>query len=197
MKQTLIKPELVSKLQNELSEIKAYCSEYDLGNESSITMIANLILTVFHNSNQSKSLLSQLKLNHLPVFCSSETYDAKHLTNFIGLLKLKHLKGKGWRYVAELDEADLKKVSQENWWNSKKVIVDSDGIAYTRSKIIQSVANSATLNLNTSGWKLKDSVGNHLEISPIPEAVRQIAFELLTSFYNVDFNTESKLHYKA
>jgi len=160
-------------------------------------MIANLILTVFHNSNQSKSLLSQLKLNHLPVFCSSETYDAKHLTNFIGLLKLKHLKGKGWRYVAELDEADLKKVSQENWWNSKKVIVDSDGIAYTRSKIIQSVANSATLNLNTSGWKLKDSVGNHLEISPIPEAVRQIAFELLTSFYNVDFNTESKLHYKA
>jgi hypothetical protein len=51
--------------------------------------------------------------------------------------------------------------------------------------------------LNTSGWTVKNAEGNKSTIDPIPETVRQIAFELLESFRGVDLNKESKLHYKS
>ena len=196
MKTILNKPELVSLLQQQLIEIEILCGEYDKGTDVVIPSIAEKIVLIFHNSDQAKALVSQLKLNHLDMYCSSEIYDSKSLTNFIGLLKLAHRTGKGWAYVAGLDRSVLVRVSQENWWNNKKVIVDSDGIAFTRAKIIKSLASSSSLLLNTSGWMVKDAEGNKSTIDPIPEAVRQIAFELLESFRSVDLNKESKLHYK-
>ncbi|MDQ0637556.1 hypothetical protein QF042_001121 [Pedobacter sp. W3I1] len=196
MKTILNKPELVSLLQQQLKDIEILCGEYDQENEAVIQSIAEKIVPIFHNTDHSKALLSQLKLSQLNMYCSSEMYNPKSLTNFIGLLKLKHKAGKGWSYAAKLDPSELKSVSQENWWNNKKVIIDSDGIAFTRAKIIKSVASSNPLLLNTSGWTVKDAEGNKSTINPIPETVRQVAFELLESFRDVDLNKESKLHYK-
>jgi len=88
-------------------------------------------------------------------------------------------------------------VSQENWWQNKKVIVDSDGVSFTRAKIIKSIADSGSINFNTSGWKLKNGTDNKSIINPAPEAVRQIAFEMLQSLKNVDIDKESKLYYKS
>ncbi|MGN8058084.1 hypothetical protein ACTJKN_17520 [Pedobacter sp. 22163] len=197
MKTILNKPELVSLLQQQLIEIETLCEEYDKGTDVVIPAIAEKIVVIFHNSHQAKALVSQLKLSHLDMYCSSEIYDFKSLTNFIGLLKLAHHAGRGWSYSAKLDRSALRRVSQENWWNNKKVIVDSDGIAFTRAKIIKSLANTDPLVLNTSGWTVKDAEGNKSTIYPIPETVRQIAFELLESFRGVDLDTESKLHYKS
>jgi len=194
MKATLNKPELLSQLQRELKEIEILCGEYDNGNESVIYPIAERIMVIFHNSNQAKALVSQLKLSHLDMYCSSEIYNSKSLTNFIGLLKLAHRAGKNWSYLAKLDRSALTTVSQENWWNNKKVIIDSDSIAFTRAKIIKSLANSSPLLLNTSGWTVKDGNGNKSTISPIAETVRQIAFELLESFQGLDLSKESKLY---
>jgi len=196
MKTILNKPELVSLLQQQLIEIEKLCGEYDKGTDVVIPSIAEKIVVIFHNTDHSKALLSQLKLSHLDMYCSSEIYDSKSLTNFIGLLKLEHRAGKGWGYTARLECSALKAVIQENWWNNKKVIVDSEGIAFTRAKIIKSLANTEPLVLNTSGWTVKDAKGNKSAINPIPETVRQIAFELLESFRGVDLNKESKLHYK-
>lgn len=197
MKTILNKPELVLQLQKELIEIKELCNEYDLGNEIVINSIAEKVLIIFHNTDHAKSLLGQLKLTHVLMYCSAETYNSKSPINFIGLLKLKHQLGKGWSYIATLDHSLLKKVSQENWWQNKKVIVDSDGVSFTRAKIIKSIADSGSIDLNTSGWKLKDATNNKTIVNPAPEAVRQIAFELLQSFKNVDLDKESKLYYKA
>jgi hypothetical protein len=196
MKAILNKPELVSLLQQQLIELEILCGEYDKGNENVVALIAEKITRIFHNSDHSKALLSQLKLSHLEMYCSSEIYNPKSLTNFIGLLKLTHKVGKGWSYSSKLNPSELKRVSQENWWNNKKVIIDSDGIAFTRAKIIKSLANAEPLALNTSGWTVKDAEGNKSTINPIPKTVRQIAFELLESFRGVDLNKESKLHYK-
>ena len=196
MKIILNKPELVSLLQQQLIEIEILCGEYDNENETVAPLIAQKILVIFHNANHSKALVSQLKLSHLGMYCSSEAYNFKSLTNFIGLLKLAHRAERGWNYSAKLDRSALIRVSQENWWNNKKVIVDSDGIAFTRVKIIKSLASTEPLVLNTSGWTVKDAEGNKSTIYPIPETVRQIAFELLESFRGVDLNKESKLHYK-
>lgn len=184
-------------LRQQLENIKNHCDEYDSGNETIIHQIAEKIVLIFHNSDHSKALLNQLKLSHVPMYCSSEKYNSKNLTNFIGLLKLEHQKGKGWNYSSKLDSSVLITVSQENWWNNKKVIIDSDGIAFTRSIIIKSLVGVDPLVLNTSGWTVKDAQGNKSTINPIPETVRQIAFELLESFWNVDLNKESRLHYKA
>ncbi|TCD22071.1 hypothetical protein EZ456_18185 [Pedobacter psychrodurus] len=197
MKTILNKPELVSLLQQQLKDIEMLCVEYYKGNEAVIQSIAERIVPIFHNTDYSKALSGQLKLNHLDLYCSSEVYNPKSLTNFIGLLKLTHKAGKGWRYAAKLERSALIKVSQENWWSNKKVMIDSDGNAFTRAKIIKSVANAEPLVLNTSGWTVKDAEGNKSTIDPIPETVRQIAFELLESFRDVDLNKESKLHYKA
>jgi hypothetical protein len=196
MKTILNKPELVSLLQQRLKDIEILCDEYDKGNETVVALIAEKITGIFHNSDHSKALLNQLKLSHLDIYCSSEVYNSKSLTNFIGLLKLRHKAGKGWSYSSKLDPSELKRVSQENWWNNKKVIIDSDSIAFTRGKIIKSSANAEPLVLNTSGWTIKDADGNKSTINPIPETVRQIAFELLESFRGIDLNKESKLHYK-
>ncbi|TCD10140.1 hypothetical protein EZ449_09950 [Pedobacter frigidisoli] len=197
MKTILNKPVLVLQLQKQLNDIKDLCGEYDLGNHQIINFIAEKVLIIFQNTDQTKSLLNQLKLTPVLMFCSSELYDPKSLTNFIGLLKLGRQPEKGWSYLAKLDNSSLTKVSQNNWWQNKKVIIDSDGVPFTRSKIIKSFADDISLNLNTSGWKLKDADRNKLTINPIPETVRQIAFELLESFKNIDLNKESKLHLKV
>lgn len=197
MKAILNKPELVSILRQHLKDIEMLCAEYDQGTEAVVQSIAEKMVPVFHNSDHAKALLGQLRLNHLDMYCSSEIYDSKSLTNFIGLLKLTHRKGKGWGYATKLDRSNLKVVTQENWWSNKKVIIDSDGVAFTRGKIIKSLANANPIVLNTSGWSGKDAGGNKLTIDPIPETVRQIAFELLESFKDVDLNKESKLRHKV
>ena len=197
MKTILNKPELVSLLQQQLKNIDILCNDYDSGNEKVIHLIAEKIALIFHNSNQSKSLLNQLKLTHLDFLCSSERYDSKSLTNFIGLLKLEHHTEKGWTYLARLHKFELVKVSYENWWNNKKVMIDSDGNAFTRAKIIKSAAHNDPLLLDTSGWKITDANGNKTTINPIPETIRQIAFEVLVRFRTVNLNQESKLYYKS
>lgn len=196
MKGIMNKQELALQFQKELTAIEELCKAYDLGNEVTIESIAKKILIIFHNTDQSKSLLNQLKLTHVLMYCSTETYNSRSPNNFMGLLKLEHQVEKGWGYIAKLDHSLPSKVSQENWWQTKKVMVDSNGISITRAKIIKSIADSGLLDFNTSGWKLKDAKGNKTIINPAPEAVRQIAFECLQSFKNIDIDKESKVYYK-
>jgi hypothetical protein len=191
------KSELVAVLQTHLADVESLCQEYDLGNKQVVSQIADLMLILFHNAEQSKSLLTQLKLNHIQLNCSSETYQAKSINNFIGLLKLEHTKGAGWDYLPKLEQASMIKVSLVNWWNNKKIIVDSSSIAFTRAKIIKALAGNDQIVIDTSGWKLTDAHGNKNTINPIPATVRQIAYELIETFKNMDINKESKLHHKS
>ena len=64
MKTILNKPELVSLLQQQIIDIELLCGEYDLGNEAVISSIAEKIIMIFHNSDQTKALVNQLKLTH-------------------------------------------------------------------------------------------------------------------------------------
>ena len=191
------KSELVVELQNHLADVESLCQEYDLGNKLVVSQIANQILAIFHNTEQSKSLLTQLKLNYIQLNCSSETYQSKSVNNFIGLLKLEHTKGAGWNYLPKLEQSSLIKVSLENWWNNKKIIVDSNSTAFTRAKIIKALAGNDQIVIDTSGWKLTDAHGNKNTINPIPATVRQIAYEVIETFKNMDINKESKLHHKS
>ncbi|RZK61959.1 MAG: hypothetical protein EOO95_15690 [Pedobacter sp.] len=196
MKIILSKTELVLMLQQQLKDIEVLCREYDNGNESVASSIAEKIGLIFHGSLESKSLITQLKLGNIQIYCSSDQYEAKSPINFIGLLQLKHQQGKGWGYYAQLNPLVFTKVSLENWWKNKKVMVDSSGIAFSRSKITKALAGLEDINLDTSGWKIKDAGGNKFSINPLPEMIRQIAFELLESFKGVDFVEASRLYNK-
>nr|WP_199157601.1 hypothetical protein [Pedobacter sp. ASV2] len=197
MKIKLEKPELISLLKVELKEIEALCVLYDSGKVDAIHDMAKAIVKVFHNNENSKSLLSQLKLTHLPVYCSADTYNPKSLINYLGLLKLEHKIELGWNYYPKLEHVALKPVSQDNWWQNKKIVVDSLGIPYSRAKIIKLVSTNASdlEKMDTSGWKIKGE--KEIKINPIPGTIRQIAYELLESFKDTDLNKESKLHYKV
>lgn len=196
MKLVLNKSELVLQFQKQLTELEKLCKQYDAGDKNIIATIAQKILFIFNNADQSKSLLATLKLTHISILCSSVPYDSKSLVNFIGLLKLAHQSWSGWTYSAQLEDSVLVKVSLDNWWQNKKVIIDSDGVSFSRVKIIKALAGWNEITLNTSGWKLKDSNGNKIYINPLPETVRQIAYEIIERFKSVDLNLESKLHYK-
>jgi hypothetical protein len=191
------KSELVVELQTHLDDVESLCQEYDLRNKLVVSQIAKRMLILFQSAEQSKSLLTQLKLNHIQLSCSSETYQSKSVNNFIGLLKLEHTKGAGWNYLPKLEQSSLIKVSLENWWNNKKIIVDSNSIAFTRAKIIKALAGNDQIMIDTSGWKLTDAYGNKTTINPIPGTVRQIAYEVIETFKNMDINKESKLHHKS
>lgn len=196
MKVKLQKPELIILLKEELSELDKLCSAFDSGNEEVIADMAKVISHIFQNTETSKSLLNQLKLSHISIYCSAEFYNPKSLINYLGLLRLERKAELGWNYYPKLDVRELKFVSSENWWQNKKIIIDSLGIPYTRAKIIKSISfDDVELDkVDTSGWKIKDGKG--IKVNPINGTIRQIAFELIESFRNIDFNKESKLHYK-
>jgi len=196
MKVKLQKPEIIILLKEELSELDKLCSVFDSGSEEVIGDMAKVISRIFQNTETSKSLLNQLKLSHVSIYCSAEFYNPKSLINYLGLLNLKRKAEFGWNYYPKLNLEDLKLVSSENWWQNKKVIIDSLGVSYSRAKIIKSISidDGELDQLDTSGWTIKDGKG--IKINPIAATVRQIAFELLTSFKTIDLEKESKLHYK-
>ena len=88
MKALLNKSELILQLQQLISDIHSLCIQYDAGDNNVVNLIARKLLTIFHNSEKSKSLLGQLKLGKVSMLCSSATYNSKNLINFIGLLEL-------------------------------------------------------------------------------------------------------------
>jgi len=196
MKVKLQKPEIIILLKEELSELDKLCSVFDSGSEVVITSMAKVVSRIFQNTETSKSLLNQLKLSHVSIYCSAEFYNPKSLINYLGLLNLKRKAEFGWNYYPKLNLEDLKLVSFENWWQNKKVIIDSLGVSYSRAKIIKSISidDGELDQLDTSGWTINDGKG--IKINPIAATVRQIAFELLTSFKTIDLEKESKLHYK-
>lgn len=191
----LQKPELIALLEAELLKLDKLCVQFDAGNLDLIQDIAQTINHLLHNTDDSKALVNQLKINHLPFYCSAEFYNPKSLINYLGLLKLERNPELGWNYYPKLNQKDLKPVSQENWWQNKKVIIDSLGISYTRNKIVKAMAQGIDdFKLDTSGWK---TIGKpDIKIKPMEHSVRQIAFEILESFKGLDINKESKLHYK-
>ncbi|WP_443944399.1 hypothetical protein ACJVDH_15940 [Pedobacter sp. AW1-32] len=123
------KKELVLQLKKQLSAIEDICEMYDKGNKTYLAQdLAVKIRVIFHNTSNSKSLMHLLKLNHISMFCTCTSYDPKNqIKTHLGLANLTHQVGYGWDYGCDLKLARATKVSIENWWNSKKIIVDSEG----------------------------------------------------------------------
>jgi hypothetical protein len=206
------KKELVLQLKYQLSAIEDLCEMYDKGKTYLAQDIAVKLRVIFHNTNQSRSLINHLKLDHLQMFCTCNKYNPANLLKIhLGLVCLKHEVGKGWDYGPHLIHVQAVKVSIENWWANKKVLVDSEENAYTRSKIIKAIANKDggahvdehldkdyydLTRANTSGWVFVTPEGGTILLNPVPASIRQMAYEVLESFRNISIYNESKLYDK-
>lgn len=211
MKITRTKAELIESFKNQLHSLADLSELFDSGKEHIFQDIATKIRVIFHNSNSSKSLVKQLKLEHIPMNCSALKYSQSNMVSHLGLVGFA-IGTSTAKYRAPLDDIPVlkKHVTQENWWNSNKVIVDSRKIAFTRRQLVLEVANTDggahvddsikedyynLSRLNSCSWQRVGPGGPEDFESPVPASIRQIAWEILGSFQAIDIASESRLYH--
>lgn len=209
MKYKITKEDLLLKLQDQLSKIEIFCELYDNGEKHIVEEIAVKLRVIFHNTDMSKSLLKQLKLEHIEFVDSALRYCSENLVTHLGLVSIKFISNGTSEYIPFLNDYNRNNlVDFKNWWENKKVIVDLNKKKFTRKKIINEIANTDGgahidshlkedyYNLsrrNSSGVfvsknGIDTSIGN-----PILASIRQIAHEILLTFRRIDISKESKL----
>ncbi|HLF35175.1 MAG TPA: hypothetical protein VI583_13115 [Cyclobacteriaceae bacterium] len=215
MKVKLDKSSLIEQFKDNLRKIKFFCDTYDQGNESIALEIAVKLRILFHNSNNSKSLLRQLKLEDIPFISTSHKYNSKNLINHHGLLSIKtsivnNILEKAI-LVPRLNDEVKKVVTFKNWWSSEKVIAIKHKIFFTRKDIILELADTDggahvddslkeeyfnLSRMNSLGWRYHDSKTNKdLPFNnPVQPCIRQIGYEVLLIFKNFNFENKGKLH---
>lgn len=213
MKQKFNKAELIKELQNQLDKIADFASMYDSGKTTYAQDIAVKLRVIFHNTNNSKSLLRQLKLEHIPFVDSAKRYSSTNMLSHNGLISSQTIVGPGhdgsWSYIAPLEKAVIQIVGFENWWDSKKVIADGQRNIFTRRKLILELADTdggahvdeglkedyhKLTRQNSLGWVQMDQWGKSEAMgNPVPPSIRQIAFETIETFKKIDVDKESRL----
>ncbi|RZK47970.1 MAG: hypothetical protein EOO99_11825 [Pedobacter sp.] len=205
------KSDLANALTEQLDSLRKFCKYFDDGDLNVYKDIALKIRLIVHETNQSKSLLKQLKLQHITILSGYNKPDPQNLIpshlGLVGLLFDNEPRG----YSPHLLDNDLVKTSFDNWWNSQKVIIDSNKNNFTRRKIILSVVNKDggahydgyldqvyynLTRLDTSGWIKTNSKNEITYLNPVPATIRQIAFELIKTLESIDIMNESKLYQK-
>jgi hypothetical protein len=209
MKNTLTKIELFDQLNDCLEKLILFNQIYDSGNLSIAKEIAVKLRILFHNTNNSKSLIKQLRLEHILFIDTASKYDPRNYFPTHGLLYI-FSDNFGGCLVPKLNKSENKSVTLENWWNSKIVISDKMNNLFTRKKIVLELVNTdggahvdSALNVpyydlsraNTLGWIYHDGITNKEKPlnDPIPPCIRQISYETILTFQNTDLEKESKL----
>lgn len=216
MKRELSKKELLDKLKIQLDKISQLNFLYDKGDLHFAQEIAVKLRVLFHDTQNSKSLLRQLKLDHIMFTDTSSTYRSGNLMTHFGLVKM-HIDSKNAiaRYIPsfEMKREDIiewKMVPFDNWWEGKEIIVDNLKNSYTRKRLILEVADTdggahidsklkedyyRLSRENISGWWLEyKASGKRIPMEdPVPPTIRQISYEVLKTFSKIDAVKESQL----
>ncbi len=212
MKLKLNKAEIVIQFRNQLDKIEDFITIYDSGKKTIAQDIAVKLRVLFHNTNNSKSLLKQLKLEHILFVETGKKYEANNLFSHWGLVSAEAKLGNGedgsWSFVPMLEKAIVRRVEFQSWWDSKKIIVDKSKNIFTRRKLILELAETdggahvdeglkedyhSLTRRNSLGWFQVDKWGKSEAMeNPVPPSIRQIAFEVIETFRNIDVETESK-----
>src|SRR5688572_31001212 len=95
MKEKLDKTELVSHLRNQLDKISDSVTIYDSGKKTIAQDIAVKLRVIFHSANNSKSLIKQLRLEHISFVDTGKKYEVKNLFSHWGLIAAQTTLGQG------------------------------------------------------------------------------------------------------
>ena len=197
MKKPVSKSDLVIQLDDCLETLKNFNQIYDSGQYSISKDIAVKLRMLFHSTQHSKSLISQLKLEDIPYVDTADKYDPRNLLTHHGLLMLTF--HKNGDLSPQLALSNLKYTFFNNWWNLDIIISDQKKNLFTRSEIILNLANTDggahvdpelkesyfdISRSNSIGWKVHNrstkvdkSINN-----PIPPSIRQISYETILTF---------------
>ena len=133
--------DLIDMYNDTISKLKKFCKLYDDGDISMAKEIAVKLRILFHNTDSSKSLIRQLKLESIQFKDTAFKYDAKNLMTHHGLLYIS-FDEKGAQLLPHLSTSVSSDVPFSNWWDSKKIIVDDKKNVFTRKKVILELANT-------------------------------------------------------
>ena len=188
--------EIIEHLNEQMNFLKSSCQAFDFGNIAEGKRIALALRILLHDTKNSTSLLSQLKLKDKIKFLNSAyNYDSNNLFAYHGLVGLRiSSDDRGNRFFPLLESSKKKmKLQFTDWWD-KPVIKDTLNVFFTRKDIVLNIANtdggahidpklnedySNLSRTNTIGWKSIDSGGVESELIGVKLAsVRQIAYEV-------------------
>jgi len=209
MKINRSRKDLLDQFNDTILKLRKFCNLYDDGDKSMAKDISVKLRLLFHTTDYSKSLLKQVKLEHIQFKDSAFSYDPRNLMTHHGLLYIR-IDTQGIRLSPHLELSVISSVSFANWWDSKKVIVDKKKNVFTRRKIVLELANTDggahvdsklkedyfnVSRANSLGWVHFDPKTNKNtpDEDPIPPCIRQIAYETLLTIENIDIERESNL----
>jgi hypothetical protein len=141
MKTSISKNDLSKQLEDCLKRLINFNNIYDSGDFSIAKDIAVKLRLLFHNTNKSKSLIRQLKLEHIPFVDTAYPYDPRNLLTHNGLLQLNCINN-DFSLGPMLQLSKIKYVDIDNWWNSKKVLVDKKKNIFTRRLLVLEIADT-------------------------------------------------------
>lgn len=203
--------EILEKLKTTISKIELLCNIYDKGEIDIYLELSVKLRVLFHSTNNCKSLIRLAKLEHISFIDTAHKYSPNNLAGQMGLLAI-HMGNKDSGYMALKHLNGHKSVDYENWWNGKKVLSDKFKKTFTRKDIICNVAdtdggahvdpsisidyNEISRNNSLNWFKTSLENGSQSMGNPIPECIRQIAYEVIITFQNINIEKSTKLYIK-
>lgn len=195
--------ELKTQLKEQIGFIVSSCEFFDQGKKEEAKRIATHLRILFHDTQVSKSLLRQLRLESIHYLNTAEPYDPANLVCHVGLVSFKFDNSSGRRpWVVPRGNPDKlpKKAMLKfpEWWNMKIIVAKGNkkDIAFSRRELVLHVANTDggshvdnTLDENYMALSRWNAIGivtiqNGIEKpidNPILPCIRQIAHEVLST----------------
>lgn len=193
----LIHEELHQHLMEQLEEIRCLCDAYDRGEDIVYKSISIKLRVLFHLTKHSNSLLNQLHmLDKEMTSTSGKKIEGNLFKHFYGLVHI---------IVTPEDKSIFshgkliprkEKVNFKYWWKEEVVLTDSNGVDFTREKIVLDISNKdggghVDSNVPREYYNLKSGEtsgvvfnrnGIPYTFNPLIASVRQISEEVLLSF---------------
>lgn len=212
-RQRLDKLDLIKEFEEQIHNLTLLNTLYDQGHETIAKDIAvrlRVLLFSGEGRSRSKSLLSLLKLEHVPFADYSAPYNSKNILTHHGLVGLR-FEQKGTVYYPVLHNLPIPRRldNYENWWKKRIVFKGDDGVTFTRKSFVLELADTdggahvdeglgvayhKLSRKNSLGWFSVQGDGFKVPLgNPVPPSIRQVSHEVIETFRNVDLNGCSRL----
>lgn len=203
------KAEMIQKFKQHLENITQQGQLFDSGTENAARNIAASLRAMLYNG-MSPPAVTILKLGHLPFYDTSNSYNSKNLLGHAGLAMMMYTHPIGSTWVPPLDMRDNGRLTDfKNWWKKRVVLRNQEGATFTRESLVKNVATEELHfvdDLQEDYYRLSRENGLNFfsgpmgqvtpMSNPVPACIRQIGFEVLKTFQDVDIEKASKLHWK-